>query len=191
MSHAAGSQDECTKLTNDMWEYGQSHSVPAIFINKDTAIEYQQSLESRTGVITCHLELATLDQDGLTSAVWKREDCRVSKKKFDVKFFTNSTNEKLSVQHSTPNDKSKYKIYVAINKADGVLRADAFGPQTIEKKSEDSCLWQAVSHSNYGNDSYSQLTVVFIHRVTPASQVAKPARHLVMQMQIDRTRIYF
>ena len=171
--------------------------MPAIFINKDTAAEYQQSLDGRTDVITCHLELATLDQDGLTSAVWIREDCRVAKKKLHVKFYTNYTNEKLSVQHSTLNDKSKYKIYVAFNRvmwmeiADGVLRADAFGPQTIEKKSEDSCLWQAVSRSNYGNNSYSRLTVVFIHRVTSASRVAKPVRHFVMQIQIDRTRIYF
>ena len=58
--------------------------------------------------------------------------------------------------HSSPNDKSKYKINVAFNKVmgmeiiDGVLRADVLGPQTIEKKSENSRLWQAVSRSNWG-----------------------------------------
>ena len=167
-----GSHDECTRLTNDLWEYGQSHSVPAIFINKDTATKYQQSLECRTGVITCHLELVSLD--GSTSAVWKREDCRVSKEKFEVKFYLNYRNEKLSVQHSPPKDKSKYKIDVAFNKimgmeiADGVLTADVFGTPTIEKKSENSRLWQAVSRSESKNRS-SRLTVVFIHRVTPAS----------------------
>jgi len=56
-----GSHDECTMLTNDLWEYGQGHPVPAIFINKDTATEYQKSLEGRTGVITCQLQLASLD----------------------------------------------------------------------------------------------------------------------------------
>ena len=168
-----GSHDECTKLTNDLWEYGQSHSVPAIFINKETATKYQQSLEGRTGVITCHLELASLE--GSTSAVWKREDCRVSKEKFDVKFYLNYRNEKLSVQHSPPNDKSKYKIDVAFNKvmgmeiADGVLRADVFGTPSVEKKSENSHVWQAVSHSNSKSNRYSRLTLVFIHHVTPVS----------------------
>jgi hypothetical protein len=171
-----GSYDECTRLTNDLWEYGQSHSVPAILINKETATKYQQSLEGRTGVITCHLELASLDgTDGSTSALWKREDCRVSKEKFDVKFYLNYRNEKLSVQHSPPNDKCKYKIDVAFNKvmgmeiADGVLRADVFGTPSIEKKPENSRLWQAVSSSNTKNNRYSRLTIVFIHRVTPVS----------------------
>ena len=36
-----GSHEECTRLTNDLWEYGQSHSVPAVFISKDTATKYQ------------------------------------------------------------------------------------------------------------------------------------------------------
>ena len=168
-----GSHEECTRLTNDLWEYGQSHSVPAIFISKDTATKYQQSLECRTGVITCHLELASLD--GSASAVWKREDCRVSKEKFEVKFYLNYRNEKLSVQHSPPKDKSKYKIDVAFNKimgmeiADGVLRADVFGTPTIEKKSENSRLWQAVSRSKSKNNRSFRLTIVFIHRMTPVS----------------------
>ena len=51
------SHEECTRLTNDLWEYGKSHSVPAIFISKDTATKYQQSLECRTGVIACYLGL--------------------------------------------------------------------------------------------------------------------------------------
>ena len=63
----------------------------------------------------------------------------------------NYRNKKLSVQHSSPNDKSKYKIDVAFNKvmgmeiANGVLRTDVFGPQTIKKKSENSRLWQVVT----------------------------------------------
>ena len=126
-----GSHDECTRLTNDLWKYSQSHSVPAIFTNKDTATKYQQSLECQTGVITSHLELVSLD--GSTSAAWKREDCHISKEKFEVKFYFNYRNEKLSVQHSPPKDKSKYKIDVAFNKimgmeiADGVLTAYVFG----------------------------------------------------------------
>ena len=53
--------------------------------------------------------------------------------------------------------------------ADGVLTADVFGTPTIEKKSENSRLWQAVSRSESKNNRSSRLTVVFIHRVTSAS----------------------
>ncbi len=120
--------------------------------------------------------MASLDgTDGSTSALWKREYCHVSKEKFDAKFYLNYRNEKLSVQHSPPNDKCKYKIDVAFNKvmgmelADGVLRGDVFGTPSIEKKPENSRLWQAVSSSNTKNNCYSQLTIVFIHRVIPVS----------------------
>ena len=119
------------------------------------------------------MELASLD--GSTSAVWKREDCRVSKEMFEVKFYLNYRNKKLSVQHSPPKDESKYKIAVAFNKimgmeiADGVLTADVFSTPTIENKSENSQLWQAVSHSESKNNRSSRLTVVFIHHATHAS----------------------
>ena len=53
--------------------------------------------------------------------------------------------------------------------ADGVLRADVFGTPSVEKKSENSHVWQAVSHSNSKSNRYSRLTLVFIHRVTPVS----------------------
>ena len=53
--------------------------------------------------------------------------------------------------------------------ADGVLTADVFGTPAIEKKSENSRLWQAVSRSESKNRS-SRLTVVFIH---PCSKIYK------------------
>ena len=53
--------------------------------------------------------------------------------------------------------------------ADGVLRADVFGTPTIEKKSENSRLWQTVSRSKSKNNRSFRLTIVFIHRMTPVS----------------------
>ena len=71
---------------------------------------------------------------------------------------------------------SKYKIDVAFNQvmgmeiADGGLRADVFGAPSVQKKSENSHVWKAVSYSNSKSNRYSRLTLVFIHFVTPVSR---------------------
>lgn len=171
-----GSYNECTALRDDLWEYGQNNPVPAIFVDKDSAAEYVQSLEGRTGVISCHLQSATLN-NGTKSVVWNRVDPRVSKEKFDVKFYMNYRNEKMSVQHhpSTGNDsKTRYRIDVPFNKvmgieiADGVLTAVVFGSPSIEKRSESSRVLQVPSSNDNSTSSRSsRLSIGFIHHISP------------------------
>lgn len=72
--------NECTTLRDDLWNYGQNNPVPAIFVDKDFDPEYVQSLQGRTGVISCHLQSATLN-DGTKSVGWKKELIPVSRKK--------------------------------------------------------------------------------------------------------------
>ena len=170
-----GSSDECEALAQDLWSYGRRHPVPAIFISKKTAAEYLQSLEGQAGVINCHLESAKITI-GSESIMWQRTDHRVSKEKLNAKFYLNSRNEKLSVQHEpTGNDsKSKYRIDCSFNKimgmeltSDGVLTADVFGSPCVEKRSGSSRVWEAITSTNSSRSS--RLVIVFHHHKFPES----------------------
>lgn len=177
-----GSSDECEALANDLWKYGQNHPVPAIFINKETATEYLQSLEGRAGVLNCHLESVTLCT-GSESTVWKRIDPRVSKEKLDAKFYMSCRNEKMSVQHhQMGNDsKSKYKIDVPFNKimgmeltSDGMLAADVFGSPCVEQRLEGSQVWKEITPSNPSKSS--RLVIVFHRHKLPENLQSKLER---------------
>ena len=164
-----GSSDECEALANDLWTYRRNHPVPAIFVNKETAAEYLQSLEGRAGVLNYHLESVTLCI-GSESTSWKRIDPRVSKEKLDAKFYMNCRNEKLSVQHhpTTNDSKSKYRIDVPFNKimgmeltSDGMLTADVFGSPCVEQRLEGSQVWKEITPTN---SSRSSRLVILFHR---------------------------
>ena len=144
----------------------------------NTATEYVKSLEGRTGMISCHLESATVESNGTESVIWKRSDPRVSKEKFDVKFYMNYRNEKMSVQHQPYTDshnesKVQYRIDVPFNKVmgieivDGVLTADVFGSPCIEKRSKGSRAWHVLSSKEDNGSRSSRVSIVFIHHVSP------------------------
>lgn len=143
-----GTYEECEALAQDLWEYGKSHPVPAIFVNKATSAEYLQSLEGRAGVISLHLESANLSY-GQKSILWKRVDPRVSKEKLEVKFYMSCRSEKMSIQHNTPDSPTKYRLEICFNKvmgiqlSNGILTADVFGSPSVESKSQQARTWQA------------------------------------------------
>ena len=177
-----GSSDECEALANDLWTYGQNHPVPAIYINKETATGYVQSMEGRTGVVNCHLESVTL-RAGSESTSWKRIDPRVSKEKLDVKFYMNCRNEKMSVQHQqTSNDnKSKYRIDVPFNKimgikltSDGMLTADVFGSPCVEQRLDGSQVWKEITPTN--SSGSSRIVIVFHGHKLPDNLLSKLER---------------
>ena len=114
-----GTNAECQALAGDLWEYGTNHPVPVIFMNKLTAAEYLKSLKGRAGIISLHLESATISY-GKKSVLWKRVDPRVSKEKLEVKIYMNCGSEKMSTQHSTTDSPSKYRIEISFNKFMGI-----------------------------------------------------------------------
>ena len=142
-----GTNEECQALAMDLREYGTRHPVPAIFVNKSTAAEYMKSLEGRAGVISFHLESATVSY-GQKSVLWKRVDPRVSKEKLEVKCYTNCRSEKMSIQHSTTNSPSKYRIELIFNKfmglklSSGILTADVYGSPIVESKTQQAGTWK-------------------------------------------------
>ena len=142
-----GTYEECEALARDLWEYGINHPVPAIFVNKSTAVEYLKSLEGRAGVLSFHLESAMISY-GLKSILWKRVDPRVSKEKLQVKFYMNCRSEKMSIQHSTPDSPSQYRIEISFHKfmgiklSSGILTADVYGSPIVESKAQQARTWK-------------------------------------------------
>ena len=154
----------------DLWEYGINHPVPAIFVNKSTAAEYLKSLEGRAGVISFHLESATISY-GLKSVLWKRVDPRVSKEKLEVKFYMNCRSEKMSIQHSTTDSPFKYRIEISFNKfmglklSSGILTADVYGSPIVESKKQQAGTWKE-EQSTIKNTS-TRVVLVIHHQSDP------------------------
>ena len=55
-----GTNEECEALAEDLWEYGTTHPVPEIFVNKSTAAKHLESLEGRARVKSFYLESTTI-----------------------------------------------------------------------------------------------------------------------------------
>ena len=171
-----GTNAECEALARDLWEYGTNHPVPAIFVNKSTAAEYLKSLEGRAGVISLHLESATISY-GQKSVLWKRVDPRVSKEKLEVKFYMNCRSEKMSIQHSTTDSPFKYRIEISFNKFmgiklfSGILTADVFGSVIVESKTQQARTWN--EEQTTMKSTSTRLVITIHHQSDPTGLQTK------------------